>query len=253
MKNINGFDLVKFILCYWVVAIHCGIDHYSNIGMKLAELAVPIYFVISGFLMYKYIYETRKFSCYIKRLIGMYFLYTILYFPLTLLGIQNMPLSKSIIDVLQGIFIVGENYCSWPLWYLLALIWGAIIIKLLAKLKINLESLVVIGLVLVLLARMLDALHPIKNYIVSKSDMTLVVGYFSIFENTRNGLFAGLPYLSVGLLLKKYCSKMKKCKCMHLLIGGGIIYDSLLGAIALCKSNSGFSCCSSCFKDFFAK
>ena len=238
MKNINGFDLIKFILCYMVVAIHCGVDHYSSIGMKIAELAVPVYFVISGFLMYKYIYETGNFLHYIKRLICMYSLYSILYLPLTFLGVKGKPLSESIIDVLQGIFIVGENYCSWPLWYLLALIWGAITIKLLTKLKVSLEGLVVVGLVLVLLARTLDTLHPMANNINSKSDYVLITAYFSIFENTRNGLFAGLPFLSLGLMLKKYFSRMMEFKLAHLFIGGGTINNSLLGAIALCKPDA---------------
>lgn len=220
MKNINGFDVVKYLLSYWVIAIHCNLNGYSDIGKKIADMAVPVYFVISGYLMFNSLYGKGDFKRYIKRLLNMYFLYTLIYFPLTLIGVKDMTLGEAVISIIQGTFIIGENYASWPLWYLWAFICGALIIKLLMKLKVSLEGYVILGFVLVLLARAMDALHPFVEALPSKADSMLITGYFETFLTTRNGLFVGLPYLSIGLLLRKYNSTLQEYRYVTLFICG---------------------------------
>ena len=148
----------------------------------------------------------------------MYALYTVIYFPLTLYGVNDLSLGEAILSILRGTFIVGENFYSWPLWYLWALIGGAVIIKLLDKLKVSLEGCVILGFFLVLLARAMGALHPFAESLPSKADTELIKGYFDVFKTTRNALFTAIPYLSLGLLLRKYSSIFLAYKFVGLLI-----------------------------------
>jgi len=203
-KNINSFDILKFLLAYCVIAIHCGMDQFSSIGGKVVEIAVPVYFVISGFLMLKNVSVCGRFKHYILKLVRLYITYTIIYIPLTVYGVRNMSWSEAMLSILQGTFIIGENYYSWPLWYLWSLIWGAVFVKLLLKFRVNIEGLFVLGVALVFTARFMQALNPISEHIIAKADTVMIQTYFSVFSQTRNGLFTALPYLSVGLLLAKY-------------------------------------------------
>lgn len=202
-SNINSFDLAKFVMAYLVVAIHCGIREYSELAYKLFDLSVPVFFTISGFLLYRKI-TTGGVLLYVKRLLFMYAVYTIIYMPLTIWGVRTMSICDASISITQGILIMGENFCSWPLWYLWALIFGTIIVWLFSKCRVSVEGIAVLGVVLVFCARFMDALRPISGSIIAKADSTMIEWYYRVFLTTRNGLFVAVPYLSLGLLLAKY-------------------------------------------------
>ena len=55
MSNIKdkivGFDVLKFILAFFVIAIHCGLKNYNYSAFKITELAVPSFFIMSGYLL----------------------------------------------------------------------------------------------------------------------------------------------------------------------------------------------------------
>ena len=62
----------------------------------------------------------------IIKLLRLYLIWTLLYLPLTIFG--NVLLGKNLLhgslSFIRGTLFVGENYYSWPLWYLLASIVG---------------------------------------------------------------------------------------------------------------------------------
>ena len=48
---IHGFDLIKFIFAFFVVAIHTEI--FGAYIYLLVRIAVPLYFVISAYMLFK--------------------------------------------------------------------------------------------------------------------------------------------------------------------------------------------------------
>lgn len=95
MKHYNSIDLLKFFMSFFVVAIHTDYDHTFFTGF-ICPLVVPMFFVLSGFLLQKkmsvYI-SCGNSNCvdwtinmYIVKLLKLYFLWTVLYLPLTFYG-----------------------------------------------------------------------------------------------------------------------------------------------------------------------
>ena len=96
-KNYNSFDLIKFIGCFFVVMIHAKTFYSFSEGLDfvfvniLASVAVPLFFVISGFFLFsKLEFEENKLVNSLKnkkkigktvyRLFVLYFLWTLFYF-----------------------------------------------------------------------------------------------------------------------------------------------------------------------------
>jgi peptidoglycan/LPS O-acetylase OafA/YrhL len=126
-----------------VVAIHthllenCKNDIIIKIYSSIVELAVPFFFLTSGFLLsakmsFSFnkkndIIRTKKQT---KKIVKMYILWTLIYLPLAvyhLLSSETSPVRATLIYI-KGFIFVGEQYNSWPLWYLLSTIYAFAII-----------------------------------------------------------------------------------------------------------------------------
>lgn len=134
----NSFDLVKFWCSYIVISIHCGLKNgitppISQIVNLVQYMAVPIFYVISGYLLGCKLYGANKANSWhssVKTLlwqIKLYVIWAVLFLPINLYGeffVYKHNVCQSVVSLLQGWFLVGENYDSWPLWYLLSSIVG---------------------------------------------------------------------------------------------------------------------------------
>lgn len=219
-------DLTKFILSFLVIAIHAALISSKTSYFLLNHvwhLAVPIFFLISGFFIFKNYKKEgiKKIDLYIKKLIKLYILYTIIYLPLTLIGCfeNNTPFLMDILIFIQKVLFVGENYYSWPLWYLLALIISTIITRTLLYFKIRIINIFFLGLFLTLTGICVNYfIHTPTNTFIDN----IIFIYKKIFITTRNGFFVGFGYVSTGLLLacyEEYLSKYlnKNLKWLYIL------------------------------------
>lgn len=148
-NNYSSLDLLKFIMAIIVIAIHTHpFENYLNgrladIYSTIIKIAVPIFFTISGFLFQKKLnsYTSLKkiefYRNYCKNLIKTYLIWTGIYLPLTLYGLINEEgsIMHKFFLFFRGVFLKGENYYSWPLWYLLAMIFSMNILYFLFKKK----------------------------------------------------------------------------------------------------------------------
>ena len=157
----------------------------------------------SGFLLFRKISlplneeGKLRIKSYSKKICKLYLIWTVIYLPLTVYGFyqDGLPLLKSIAIFFRNILLIGENYMSWPLWYLLALIVAVGIIYALLKLKLSKNWIVTISTFMAIIGVGLDycnenaTLQPITDL------------YFSIFLKTRNGFFVGFFYVALGMFL----------------------------------------------------
>ena len=92
-----SLDLCKFIMAFAVIAIHtdplvdCSNAAMSRIGYLLLSMAVPFFFLTSGYLLAcKLQYPLSnpdnfsKIRRYIIKILKMYLIWTLLYFPMAL-------------------------------------------------------------------------------------------------------------------------------------------------------------------------
>jgi len=144
MKHYNSIDLLKFLMSFFVIAIHTAYDQVLLMRL-ICPWVVPMFFVISGFLLQRRISMQRPvevcgkrvenllggvINSYIIKLVKLYILWTLLYLPLTFYGscvVESNSLLRAFALFCRNVIFTGENHMSWPLWYLLALIWASTI------------------------------------------------------------------------------------------------------------------------------
>lgn len=147
-KQYESFDVLKFILSIFVIAIHT--DPLQNfIGtliydfyQSLIYLAVPVFFIMTGFLIankmsnldFDNIHEDNHVAIiigHIKKLLRLYITWSLIYLPLDIYFYFEFHKSffYVVADYLRGLIFVGEHHKSWILWYLLSSIYALILIN----------------------------------------------------------------------------------------------------------------------------
>ncbi len=181
---------MKFIMAYLVVAIHTTDWHL----MGLLDTAVPYFFLASGFFLFRKLGRSREedlsiIKQWIGKVLKLYLIWTLVYLPFTVIGFlrDGLSLQTAFAIFVRNLILVGENYLSWPLWYLLAMIWGGILIYVMRWMRIPVWGIFLAGLALYLAAFQLDL-----------DSMPL---YAKLFKTTRNGFFLGLMFLTAGGLV----------------------------------------------------
>ena len=88
----NGFDIAKFIMAIFVVTLHAhpfsdisfGLNYIITNG--LTRVAVPYFFMVSGFLLFRkmslYELDIAKIKRYLIHIFRLYVIWTIIYLPI---------------------------------------------------------------------------------------------------------------------------------------------------------------------------
>lgn len=205
--NYNAIDVVKVLMACVVVAIHThpesDLDNLfvSKIVECLYSITVPFFFVVSGFFLSNKIkghdYETKisYIQRWLSRIVRLYLIWTLIYLPYAVYGFIRDDLSweKTLLVYFRNVILVGENFLSWPLWYLLAMIVSGCIFYIMIKFRIKEGYMLGIALCLAVICPFIETLRSTEL-----GDL-----YFSLFKTTRNGFFVGFPYMMIGYLMIK--------------------------------------------------
>lgn len=207
---------MKYIMAYCVIAIHTtplkGID--NNTIYRLYEaavsIAVPFFFLSTGYLIGRKIRNKKEFDDVLverqqKKVIKYYVIWTIVYLPLTILGFYKAGdgFVKSLVQFIRNVFFQGENYYSWPLWYLLSAIYGLTILKLLVESKKETKKFNFYSIAIIFFCVFM---HFATDYLVNINTTNNVVMTVSLLlEKTigRGRLFSGVYYILLGNLIAK--------------------------------------------------
>lgn len=217
VQNYKSFDVIKIILSFFVIALHVNVFTTSSIELRFLRLAVPVFFIISGFFLQKS-YATgglEKINKYIKKTLKLYLLYTLIYFPLTLFAFyqSEKPITHCLFAFIRNVIFVGENSYSYPLWYLLALIYATIMIRFLIIKNVSPIKILLVGGLFTLSGLM------VEKALASHHDLyflnQLLSLYKQIFVTTRNGFFIGFGYLCMGYFIGFYEEILKRYRNFH--------------------------------------
>ena len=185
--NFNGIDLIKFVCTYMICAIHIS-PFYPNTDLAkdinfyiqngFCRVAVPFYFVTSGFLLFRKINSlyTSNFEIIKKYCFKI----------LRLLGTWTFIL-----------FGGGTDH----LWYLGASALAVILVGFAFKTKLKTTYIILIAIILYIIGLLGDSyytsLSSLKAYPFTKF---IIDSYDSIFKTTRNGIFFGFIFILMGSL-----------------------------------------------------
>lgn len=185
VQNYNGIDLCKFLCSILVFCIHVPpfsadasrFEQYLNFGMQhyLGRIAVPFFFVSSGFLLFR-----------------------------------NMPLCALDHERIKGYcFKLLRLYATWKfllvlgadghLWYLPASVVAVILVSLCFHCRFKFHTIWLLAGILYVIGLLGDSYYGIVEPLSSYPLIDLIFRvYRYLFTNTRNGLFMGFIFVLMG-------------------------------------------------------
>lgn len=213
-KEFAGIDFAKIIAAFLVAAIH--IPPLADISAGASELfsqvicriAVPFFFLCSGFFLGEKIKEWGKVKQYLIYIGKMYVFWTLCYFPQMLdrFWEQENSIWKNVTELLRRFFLVGSYI---QLWYLLATIVAVLLLYLcVSRLKIKEGVLLAVILVLYLIGTAGNAYRHVWDEMPQVA--SAIKQYQNVFFMTRNGLFFGFPFIAAGYLIAVHRDGIKK-------------------------------------------
>lgn len=195
-------DVLRLVFAIAVVSIHTMVFQSINenlriaTSMGLARLAVPFFFIVSGYFLYNRINSEKEPKSTLKRLLILYVTWVLIeiisLFPIVLSNLGAPPIV--LIERLLFIGITGS------LWYISSLIMAIAIISPLLK-RNKILPLLIIGFILYVFGMSGDTYYCLfENTMLNP----LLKGYTSIFMLPQIGFTESILFISLGTLISKY-------------------------------------------------
>lgn len=133
VANCNGVDIIKFIMSFAVIAIHApeylwpNERNYYWLIDWIIRLAVPFFFITSGFLIQKKMDNLANQNIcreYLRtrasKLFRIWAIWLFIYIPLALWGMHDMEVSmpQLCLTYIEGILLTGRSIHAQPLWFI---------------------------------------------------------------------------------------------------------------------------------------
>ncbi len=194
-QNAPALDRCRLLAAVLVIAVHTGpLSSFTETGnflltRVLARLAVPFFFMVSGHFLARD--GWRSLGRFCRHTLLLYLAAVLLYLPLNLYN-GGFPWKSLIFD--------GAFY---HLWYLPAVLLGAVLARQLAKLGLRLALPLSFGLYLVGLGG--DSWYGLA---VEAGLGPVYDGLFTVFAYTRNGLFFAPLFLLLGAAGRQFSRRV---------------------------------------------
>lgn len=248
--NYDSLDILKFIAAILIIILHLRpFKNYSNIfditfNNIITRTCVPIFFVITGyFIAKKSIKDKQYIKKYIRNIISTYLIWSLIYIPI-IIGviivnwssitpyIPNLPIYLFIpliiilvpFALLIPIFYSGVYY---HLWYFPAVILSLVFLYKWNK-KFSIRSLLILSFILLLFGAT-ETYYGVLPLTIKQ----ILTYYYNIFFTTRNFLFFGLFYVTLGFymgskekLYDKYCFAKFIAACFLLVFEAIFLHDT---------------------------
>lgn len=231
-------DALKFIFAILIMCLHGELFKGSQFGLFfekiIVRLAVPFFFVSSGFFYGKKVYAKRDLGSITKNYLGRLAEKLLIFEPVSLLIYVVLDIAVYDFSVLKKILKVIQQILFYPpgaLWYIQAVIIA--IILLVPFIKRGKENIALfMGLLLYPFALLCNRYYFLCEGTVMGS---IVTTFMRLFISARNGVFMGLLYVSMGVLIAKKWDDLKRKETLFSVL----MLVSALGLILeVCFTNS---------------
>jgi peptidoglycan/LPS O-acetylase OafA/YrhL len=217
-----------------VIAIHtnpfanCNSKFVNELAMIIEDMAVPFFFMASGFLLVNNWGDTiedkkSRLNKKIMATIKIYIVWTLISFPLSIYGYieSGNGLISCIFSYVKYFLFVGKLYNSYHLWYLLALIYSLVIIRILINRNTKIIGMLVAGTVIYIVY--LIFLYLEREQINTPIISSVVNLYEYIFN--KGGVWSGLLFVTIGMYLVEFGNKLNlPISALLLVVGVAIKY-----------------------------
>lgn len=153
-KQLDGIDLFKFLMAFCVIAIHVNSKSVTG-GQKfpfaiqwLISLAVPFFFICSGYLLGRRVSTEKRASALLLRekslkLIKLFSYWLIVYLPIAVIYyyIERVGAFKAIGSYIMSVLLNGESPYAWPLWFIYSL---AITFLILSFIRFSKKNIIIV-------------------------------------------------------------------------------------------------------------
>lgn len=217
-SNYNGIDLIKFICSILVFVIHIpplqnetfDLANYFNYGLQhyLCRIAVPFYFVVSGFFLF------RKMDVY---------------------NLKPDVIKKYCFNVLKimciWLVLLNTADITHHLWYLGSSVVAIALVSICFYKQLKISWICVLSCVLYIAGLFGDSYYGIIEPVISNGLLEIFTNVFGFFMgSTRNGIFMGFVFVLIGAIFSQYEIKLKLFTCA---IGFVLSMFGLLGEFFL--------------------
>ena len=216
IKTYNMVNVLRLLLAYLVVALHAvafasfGDSVCNFMNNFLFRIAVPFFFITSGYFLYFKSAVKGYFKKYITKL-------TLIFLIITIIdSLVMVPLWYSDYATMNTGLLIKEfliNGVHGSLWYFPALIISSTFVYVFIK-KDAVKLLSIISIPLLIIGLMGDSYYGL---IQNTPFLSLINIYEYFFNTTRNGITFAVPFLTLGVLINKY-KIHKKLKFPKLLL-----------------------------------
>lgn len=229
--NYQNLDILKYLSSILIIVLHLRpFFNFSNeldlaFNNIVTRICVPIFFIITGYFVAKKEQVNQNYiKEYIKKIIPLYLVWSLLYIPV-IIGtiIQYLPIINEYISkinitlplliifsiiLLPIIVLIALCYTGvyYHLWYFPAIIFSLLVLKK-WKQKFKIKYLLIISFILLLFGAT-ETYYGVLPFLVKRT----LSYYYNIFFTTRNFLFFGLFYVVLGYYVgtkekaySKYC------------------------------------------------
>lgn len=216
MRRLHNIDSLKFLCAVLVIFLHVYTPYQEYI-LPLTRCAVPCFLIISGYLIFTN--DSLKLEAHlkksIKKMIQILVWSTLLFAVVKFLfAFKNNDFSFLNLNALGKFILLNENPFGFHLWYIGAYLYTLIIVFFSVK---------------------CDKLKYIWWSVPFLLLLDLCLGKYSLilwhkefsFILVRNFLCVGIPYFSIGMLLRQWQEQILNFKHLQILAMGGVILFSL--------------------------
>lgn len=215
LNRIYGLDILKALCAFCVVIIHAPFP--GKIGscfVALSAIAVPIFFMITGYF-YTDSQNQKRELVQMKKIGSLCLFSNVLYFLLRLFltvcrkeQIKAFVFQTINLNSLLRFFVFNESPFQYHLWYLSAILYVLIIVYFLNRVfpKYSSRILLIVTPFLLLI-----------NLTFGNYSQLLLKRTFSVYI-TRNFLFVGIPYFTIGFYLRKHRKIIAAFSAKHTLL-----------------------------------
>lgn len=216
-----AIDILKFFFAILIMCLHGDLFDGSLYGLYfeklVVRLAVPFFFIASGFFYGRKIYAKNNLESITKNYISRLAMKLLIFEPISIL----LNIAQSLFSTNQSVLVIllkaVQNILFYPrgaLWYIQSIIVALII--LLPFIKKGREDLaLIIGLLLYPFALLCNRYY----FLCEGTAVEYVVAiYMRLFISARNGIFIGLLYVSMGVFMAKKWDLLKQRETLFFIL-----------------------------------
>ncbi len=205
----NAIDITKILMAFIVVGIHVNAFsplHYTFLNL-LFKIPVPVFFVVSGFLLQNKIekegQEQKLLKNSISKILRLYLLWTLVYLPLSIIVYchDKETIKENIYNYFHLFFFVGETKFAWPLWYIHSLLFALILNFISLKIKIPLFGRLMIALLLSIVGYLIGLGLDFDSRMFHEF---IRINKLIFVNPSRNGIYEGFLLICTGMVIRKY-------------------------------------------------